>query len=169
VQGVRPPEVWEHIAFERHIHSTVWYCHLMLSEGWFLSCDAVVPLRSAVDRNNQMNAVETTANCWLSCRTSRQISCGDVNWSHKANVQRSRRDASSYVYVCREQRQSGQAFRNDMLFFLKKRHWKRKATTNTIFDKSIPETIITAKIWHKSSLKYTVHKHKYKNIFQNCV
>jgi hypothetical protein len=116
VQSVRPPEVWEHIAFERDIHSTVWYCHLMLSEGWFLSCDVVVPLTSAANRNNQMNAVETTENCWLSCRSSRQISCGDVNWNHKANVQRSRRDVSSPVYVCGEQRQSGHAFRNGTLF-----------------------------------------------------
>lgn len=131
VQVVRPPEAWERIAFERHIHSTVWYCHVMLSAAWFLSCDAVIPLTSAVNRNNQMNAVETKANSWLSCRSSRQIPCRDVNWDHKANLQRSPRDASSYVYVHREQR-------TDILsvmvcIFFKYRHRKIKPITNTIF------------------------------------
>jgi hypothetical protein len=131
VQVVRPPEVWEHIAFERHIHTTVWYCHVMLSAAWFLSCDAAIPLTSAVNRNNQMNAVETTANCWLSCRSSRQISCTDVNWNHKANIQRSPQVASSYVYVGREQRAD---IRSVMVCFIFTfRHCKIKPITNTVF------------------------------------
>jgi len=141
----------------------------MLSAAWFLSCDAVVPLTSAVNRNNQMNAAETTANCWLSCRSSWQIPCTDVNWNHKANLQRSPRDASSYVYVRREQREDITFRSGALCLFFYLGIVKENQLQILFFMESTPENIISGKTSHKSPFKRTVYKHTYKNIFKNCV